>query len=211
MAFALEFLDDNPFKAKAYERAARSISGIATPIEDLIDTGGISHIEGIGKAIAATLTAWVKDHDFSTIFFGIATNADPDGDGLSNYQEFQMRSAGYNPTVWDSNTNGVSDGYEDYSGDGLANLMEAAFGGSNMLTSNPGWKKDTDGDGLPDSYETMIGLNPNSSEPRTGFAQLQQEPHPVTDLSANNTNFMNFMNHMKRLSVGVIVLWMEGS
>jgi hypothetical protein len=74
---------------------------------------------------------------------GIDPNADPDGDGLSNYQEFQMRSAGYNPTVWDSNTNGVSDGYEDYSGDGLANFMEAAFGG-NMLTSNPGWKTDTD-------------------------------------------------------------------
>ena len=109
---------------------------------------------------------------------GIATNADPDGDGLSNYQEFQMRSAGYNPTVWDSNTNGVSDGYEDYSGDGLANLMEAAFGGSNMLTSNPGWKKDTDGDGLPDSYETMIGLNPNSAEAAPGLPNYSKNPIP---------------------------------
>jgi DNA polymerase (family X) len=67
MAYALEFLDDNPFKAKAYERAARSLSGIATPMEELIDTGGISQIAGIGKAIAATLTAWVKDHDFSAL------------------------------------------------------------------------------------------------------------------------------------------------
>ncbi len=87
---------------------------------------------------------------------GIDPNADPDGDGLSNYQEFLMRSAGYNPTVWDSNTNGVSDAYEDYSGDGLANLMEAAFGG-NMLTNNPSWKLDADGDGLPDLYEAMAG------------------------------------------------------
>jgi len=67
MAYALEFLDDNPFKAKAYVSAARSLSEIATPIEELIDTGGISHIEGIGKTIAATLKAWVKDHDFSAI------------------------------------------------------------------------------------------------------------------------------------------------
>jgi DNA polymerase (family X) len=67
MAYALEFLDDNPFKAKAYVKAARSLSGISTPIEELIDTGAISQIEGIGKAIAATLTAWVKDHDFSAI------------------------------------------------------------------------------------------------------------------------------------------------
>ena len=87
---------------------------------------------------------------------GIDPNADPDGDGLSNYQEFLMRSAGYNPTVWDSNTNGVSDAYEDYSGDGLANFVEPFFGG-NMMTNNPGWKLDTDGDGLPDLYETMAG------------------------------------------------------
>lgn len=87
---------------------------------------------------------------------GIATNADQDGDGLSNYQEFLMRSAHYNPTVWDSNTNGVSDAYEDYSGDGLANLMKAYFGG-NMMTNNPAWKLDADGDGLPDLYETMAG------------------------------------------------------
>ena len=87
---------------------------------------------------------------------GIDPNADPDGDGLSNYQEFQMRSAHYNPTVWDSNTNAVSDAYEDYSGDGLANFMEAYFGG-NMMTNSPGWKLDADGDGLPDLYETMAG------------------------------------------------------
>ena len=64
------------------------------------------------------------------LYFGhiyVDPKRDPDGDGLSNYQEFQMRSAGYNPTVWDSNTNAVSDAYEDYSGDGLANFMEAVF------------------------------------------------------------------------------------
>ena len=88
---------------------------------------------------------------------GIDPNADPDGDGLSNYQEFLMRSAGYSPVQWNSFTNSVvGDGYQDYSGDGLANLMEAFFGG-NMMTNNPGWKLDVDGDGLPDLYETMAG------------------------------------------------------
>ena len=100
---------------------------------------------------------------------GIDPNADPDGDGLSNYQEFLMRVAGYNPTVWDSNTNNVSDAYEDYSGDGLANFMEPFFGG-NMMTNSPGWKLDADGDGLPDLYETMAGsgaleLPPYSKNP----------------------------------------------
>ena len=67
MAQVLEFLDENPFKAKAYERAARSISELAAPVEDLLDSGEISRIKGIGQAIAATLNAWVKDNDFSVL------------------------------------------------------------------------------------------------------------------------------------------------
>jgi hypothetical protein len=106
---------------------------------------------------------------------GIDPNADPDGDGLSNYQEFLMRSAGYNPTVWDSNTNGVSDGYEDYSGDGLANLMEAFFGG-NMMTNNPAWKANTSGDGLSDEYKTLVGLNPSSAQPAPGLPSYSKNP-----------------------------------
>jgi hypothetical protein len=75
---------------------------------------------------------------------------------LSNYLEYQMRSASYNPMAWDSNTNGVSDAYEDYSGDGLANLLKPVFNG-NMMTNNPAWKLDADGDGLPEAYEDMAG------------------------------------------------------
>ncbi|MGH7952437.1 MAG: hypothetical protein ACREFE_11040 [Limisphaerales bacterium] len=111
-------------------------------------------------------------------YFGSISNnpdADPDGDGLTTFQEWQMRSAGYNPAQWDSNTNDVSDGYEDYSGDGLANLVEAAFGG-NMMTNNPAWKADSDGDGLPDLYETMVGLNPNSAEPAPGLPSYSKNP-----------------------------------
>jgi hypothetical protein len=92
-------------------------------------------------------------------YFGSISNnpsADPDGDGLSNLQEYNMRSAGYNPTLWDSYGNGVSDAYEDYSGDGLANFMEPFFG-LNFMNNNPSWKSDTTGDGLPDAYQVMAG------------------------------------------------------
>lgn len=111
-------------------------------------------------------------------YFGSISNnpdADPDGDGLTTWQEWQMRTADYNPTQWDSNTNGVSDGYEDYSGDGLANLVEAAYGG-NMLTNSPAWKADSDNDGLPDSYEAEMGLNPNQAEPAPGLPAYSKNP-----------------------------------
>ena len=109
---------------------------------------------------------------------GVDPNGDPDGDGLSNYQEYLMYSAGYNPVNWNSFTNSVvGDGYQDYSGDGLANLMEAAFGG-NMLTNNLTWKVNTTGDGFPDEYKTMVGLNPNSVTPVPGLPAYSKNPIP---------------------------------
>src|SRR5439155_9500173 len=86
------------------------------------------------------------------------------GDGLTNLQEYQR---GYNPTQADTNGNGVPDGYEDYDGDGLANLMEGVFGLDPWSFDDADhdgiadWKDDSDGDGLPDAYErTVAGLNP---------------------------------------------------
>jgi len=117
---------------------------------------------------------------WEVLYFGhtyIDPDGDPDGDGLSNYQEYQMYSAGYNPTVWDSNTNNVSDGYEDYSGDGLANLMEASFGG-NMLTNNSAWRANTSGDGLSDEYKTLVGLSPGSAQPAPGLPAYSKNPIP---------------------------------
>jgi hypothetical protein len=114
-------------------------------------------------------------------YFGSISNnpaGDPDGDGLTTYQEFQMRSKVYNPLLWDSNTNSVvGDGFQDYSGDGLANLLEGAFGG-NMLTSNPTWKANASGDGFPDLYKTMVGLSPTSPAPAPGLPTFSQNPLP---------------------------------
>ncbi len=107
---------------------------------------------------------------------GIDPNGDPDGDGLNNYQEFQMYSQGYSPVKWDSSTNSVvGDGYQDYSGDGLANLMEVSFGG-NMLTNNLTWKANTSGDGLPDEYKTLVGLSPSSAQPAPGLPAYSKNP-----------------------------------
>lgn len=67
VARALEFLDENPFKAKAYARAARSIQGLSVPARDLIENGEITATTGIGTSIARVLKAWVVDRDFSLV------------------------------------------------------------------------------------------------------------------------------------------------
>jgi hypothetical protein len=86
-----------------------------------------------------------------------------------------MRSQGYNPVNWNSFTNSpVGDGYQNYSGDGLANLMQTSFGG-NMLTNNPTWKENVSGDGLSDEYKTMVGL-PNTAVPAPGLPPYSMNP-----------------------------------
>jgi hypothetical protein len=93
---------------------------------------------------------------------GVSPTGDPDGDGLTTYQEWLMNSKGYDPTALISfASTGVGDGYQNFSGDGLANLMQASFGG-NMFTNNATWKVDTDGDGLPNEYKVMVGVSTTS-------------------------------------------------
>jgi len=109
---------------------------------------------------------------------GVSPIGDPDGDGLTTFQEWLMRSQGYNPVNWNSFTNSpVGDGYQNYSGDGLANLMQGAFGG-NMLTNNTAWKVNTAGDGLPDEYKVMVGLPTNSAQPAPGLPAYSMNPIP---------------------------------
>ncbi len=52
MAVILEILGENPFKVRAHENAARVIEGISGDLEELVATGEITRIKGIGDAMA---------------------------------------------------------------------------------------------------------------------------------------------------------------
>src|SRR5215207_1768422 len=47
---------ENPYRARAYARAADSLAALAEPLEDLIAGGRLQEIPGIGDAIAAIIT-----------------------------------------------------------------------------------------------------------------------------------------------------------
>lgn len=66
MADALEYLEE-PFKARAYRLAAHSLAGADVPVHELLASGRLTELDGIGKSIAALVRAWVIDGDFSAL------------------------------------------------------------------------------------------------------------------------------------------------
>lgn len=57
IAALLEIRGDNPFKIRAFERAARAIDTLSGTLESRIDAGTVLEIDGIGKSIALDLAA----------------------------------------------------------------------------------------------------------------------------------------------------------
>ena len=56
----LELKGENPFKTRAYLNAARTISGLTDDLHKLVESGEISKIKGIGKALAEKITTLVS-------------------------------------------------------------------------------------------------------------------------------------------------------
>ena len=54
IAQLLELKGENPFKVRAYENAARIVEGLSDDLSDLIKSGRLTEIRGIGKNIADT-------------------------------------------------------------------------------------------------------------------------------------------------------------
>ncbi|MBO8142195.1 MAG: DNA polymerase/3'-5' exonuclease PolX [Firmicutes bacterium] len=59
IADLLELLDENPFKIRAYRRAARSIELLPEDIETVWRDGRLGRIEGVGKAIEEKVSQWL--------------------------------------------------------------------------------------------------------------------------------------------------------
>lgn len=60
MADLLELKGENPFKVRAYRRAAQLLENLDTDVASLVDTGELRHLEGIGTALAAKITEYMN-------------------------------------------------------------------------------------------------------------------------------------------------------
>ena len=60
IAKILEIKGDNPFRIRAYERAAQNIEGLTEDIEDFIEEDRLTQIPGIGKDLADKIKEYVK-------------------------------------------------------------------------------------------------------------------------------------------------------
>jgi DNA polymerase (family 10) len=60
IADLIELKGENPFKIRAYRRAAQLLENLDTDVASLVDTGELRHLEGIGSALAGKITEYVR-------------------------------------------------------------------------------------------------------------------------------------------------------
>lgn len=63
----MQIRNDSVFRVRAFERAARVVSGLADPVDDLLDAGTITDIKDIGKGIAAELAEYRERRTSATL------------------------------------------------------------------------------------------------------------------------------------------------
>lgn len=127
---------------------------------------------------------------------------DPDGDGLTNTQEFEF---GTNPLSADTDGDGANDGQEfaagtnpriqDTDGDGLSDGDEINTHGSNPLLV------DSDGDGIKDNFEVATGTDPAVADTGYDFGLLMNLP-----LDGNYMSSVNWIapNGIAAIPVGYV-------
>ncbi|HOF68553.1 MAG TPA: VWA domain-containing protein, partial [Ruminococcus sp.] len=94
-----------------------------------------------------------------------STLVDTDGDLLDDYYEVFITRT--DPTLIDTDENGITDGNEDFDEDGLNNYEE-------YVQNTSPWSEDSDSDGLTDGEEVnTYGTNP--LEPDTDFDGLEDD------------------------------------
>lgn len=62
IADLLEIKGENPYKIRAYRRGAQAVSLLTEDVSDLLRTGRLRRVDGIGEALAAKIREWVEDH-----------------------------------------------------------------------------------------------------------------------------------------------------
>jgi DNA polymerase (family 10) len=64
---ALELLEENPFKSRAFRNAAQAVARLDDAAAGLVEAGGIHNVKGIGPSIAKLITDWVLRGDMSFV------------------------------------------------------------------------------------------------------------------------------------------------
>ena len=83
-ASVLELGDANPYTARAYRRAAETIRGSATPVDELVRTGRVRELRGIGPGIETRLRELVETGEIAELA-ELERDLAPDLVGLGRY------------------------------------------------------------------------------------------------------------------------------
>ncbi len=91
-AVLLELSDANPYTTRAYRRAAETIHGAAVPVADLVRSGRVRKLRGIGPGIEARLRELVETGEIAELM-ELERELAPDLVGLGRYLGLSAKRA----------------------------------------------------------------------------------------------------------------------